>query len=120
MGHIASPQAIAPTAGRCFIPIAIHRSLVGIPGKVIEGDITRAARHDVMELDHAKVPDPVARAMGNLIEKLNKMSVRMEEIEERSAGRGSLGRARFRRRLHMPWRSRLCRRRRRSGGLMRS
>jgi hypothetical protein len=36
-----------------------------------------------MELDHAKVPDPVARAMGNLIEKLNKMSVRMEEIEER-------------------------------------
>jgi len=55
-------------------------TIVGIPGKVIEGD---NARHDVMELDHAKLPDPVARAMGNLIEKLNRMGVRMEEIEER-------------------------------------
>jgi serine O-acetyltransferase len=55
-------------------------TVVGIPGKVIEGD---NPRHDVMELDHAKLPDPVARAMGNLIEKLNRMGVRMEEIEER-------------------------------------
>jgi serine O-acetyltransferase len=55
-------------------------TVVGIPGKVIEGD---NARHDVMELDHAKLPDPVARAMSNLIEKLNKIGVRMEEIEER-------------------------------------
>jgi serine O-acetyltransferase len=55
-------------------------TIVGIPGKVIEGD---NARHDVMELDQAKLPDPVARAMGNLIEKLNRIGVRMEEIEER-------------------------------------
>jgi serine O-acetyltransferase len=55
-------------------------TIVGIPGKVIEGD---NARHDVMELDHTKLPDPVQRAMGNLIEKLNRMTVRMEEIEER-------------------------------------
>ena len=55
-------------------------TIVGIPGKVIEGD---NARHDVMELDHAKLPDPVARAMGNLIDKLNRIGVRMEEIEER-------------------------------------
>jgi serine O-acetyltransferase len=57
-----------------------YSTIVGIPGKVIEGE---SARHDVMELDHAKLPDPVARAMGNLIEKLNRMGVRMEEIEER-------------------------------------
>jgi serine O-acetyltransferase len=57
-----------------------YSTIVGIPGKVIEGESTR---HDVMELDHAKLPDPVARAMGNLIEKLNRMGVRMEEIEER-------------------------------------
>jgi serine O-acetyltransferase len=55
-------------------------TIVGIPGKVIEGD---NARHNLMELDHAKLPDPVARAMGNLIEKLNQIGVRMEEIEER-------------------------------------
>src|SRR5713101_7234975 len=55
-------------------------TIVGIPGKVIEGD---NARHDVMELDHAKLPDPVARAMGNLIEKLNRIGVRMDVIDER-------------------------------------
>ena len=53
---------------------------MGIPGKIIEGD---NARHDVMELDHAKLPDPVARAMSNLVDKLNRMGARMEEIEER-------------------------------------
>jgi serine O-acetyltransferase len=55
-------------------------TIVGIPGKVIEGD---NARHDVMELDHAKLPDPVARAMNSLIEKLNRLGARMGEIEER-------------------------------------
>ncbi len=55
-------------------------TVVGIPGKVIEGD---NPRHEVTDLDHAKLPDPVARAMGNLIEKLNRIGARMEEIEER-------------------------------------
>ncbi len=57
-----------------------YSTIVGIPGKVIEGE---SARQDVMDLEHAKLPDPVARAMGNLVEKLNRMGVRMEEIEER-------------------------------------
>ena len=57
-----------------------YSTIVGIPGKIVEGD---NARHDVMELDHAKLPDPVARAMSNLVDKLNRMSARMEEIEER-------------------------------------
>src|SRR6266851_2424647 len=57
-----------------------YSTIVGIPGKIIEGD---AARHEVMELDHAKLPDPVARAISNVVEKLNRMGARMEEIEER-------------------------------------
>jgi serine O-acetyltransferase len=57
-----------------------YSTVVGIPGKVIERESTN---HDVLELDHAKLPDPVARAMNNLADKLNRMTARMEEIEER-------------------------------------
>ncbi len=37
-----------------------YSTIVGIPGKVIEGESTR---QDVAELDHARLPDPVARAI---------------------------------------------------------
>ncbi len=57
-----------------------YSTIVGIPGKVIEGE---SARHDVAELEHGKLPDPVARAMNSLVEKLNRLGVRLEEIEER-------------------------------------
>ncbi len=57
-----------------------YSTVVGIPGKVIEGE---SARQDVAELEHAKLPDPVARALNQLAEKLNRVGVRMEEIEER-------------------------------------
>src|SRR5487761_498414 len=57
-----------------------YSTIVGIPGKVIEGD---SARHEVAELEHGKLPDPVARAINGLVEKLNRIGVRIEEVEER-------------------------------------
>ena len=57
-----------------------YSTIVGIPGKVIEGESTR---QDVVGLDHAHLPDPVARAINQLVDKLNQLGVRMEEIEER-------------------------------------
>ena len=57
-----------------------YSTIVGIPGKVIEGE---SARQEVAELEHGKLPDPVARAINNLVEKMNRLGVRMEEIEER-------------------------------------
>jgi serine O-acetyltransferase len=57
-----------------------YSTVVGIPGKVVEG---QSAKHDVMELDHAKLPDPVARAMTALVEKINRLTARLGEIEER-------------------------------------
>ena len=57
-----------------------YSTIVGIPGKVIEGESTR---QDVAELDHARLPDPVARAINNLVEKMNQLGVRVEEVEER-------------------------------------
>lgn len=57
-----------------------YSTIVGIPGKIIEGESTR---QDIVTLDHAHLPDPVARAINGLVEKLNQMGVRLEEIEER-------------------------------------
>jgi serine O-acetyltransferase len=56
-----------------------YSTIVGIPGKVVERDRAR----DVMDLDHARLPDPVARAISTLTEQLNRMSVRLNEMEER-------------------------------------
>jgi len=55
-------------------------TIVGIPGKVIEGESTR---QEVAQLDHARLPDPVARALAALVDKLNQLGVRLEEIEDR-------------------------------------
>ena len=56
-----------------------YSTIVGIPGKVVEKDRSR----DVVDLDHARLPDPVAKAIGGLAEQLNRMSVRLNEMEER-------------------------------------
>jgi len=37
----------------------------------------------VMDLDHARLPDPVARAINSLTEQINRMAVRINEMEER-------------------------------------
>jgi serine O-acetyltransferase len=57
-----------------------YSTIVGIPGKVIEGE---SARQDIAELDHARLPDPVARAISGLVEKINQLNGRLGEIEER-------------------------------------
>src|SRR5580693_6411683 len=57
-----------------------YSTIVGIPGKVIEGESTP---QDVAGLDHVHLPDPVARAMQSLVDKLNRIGVRIEELEER-------------------------------------
>jgi serine O-acetyltransferase len=57
-----------------------HSTIVGIPGKVIEGESTN---QEVAQLDHAHLPDPVARAMNRLVDQLNRLNGRLDEIEER-------------------------------------
>jgi serine O-acetyltransferase len=57
-----------------------YSTIVGIPGKIVEGERPRA---DFADLDHARLPDPVARAMSSLVDKINQLSIRLEEMEER-------------------------------------
>jgi serine O-acetyltransferase len=57
-----------------------YSTVVGIPGKVIEGV---SSRQDVADLEHAHLPDPVARAINQLVDKINSIGARVEEVEER-------------------------------------
>jgi hypothetical protein len=56
-------------------------TIVGIPGKIIEGEST--TKQDIASQDHARLPDPVAKAMTALADKLNQLNVRLDEIMER-------------------------------------
>src|SRR5258708_24839277 len=53
-----------------------YSTIVGIPGKVIEG---ASPTHDVVELDHARLPDPLARAINGLVDKINRLGIRLAE-----------------------------------------
>jgi serine O-acetyltransferase len=55
-------------------------TIVGIPGKVVEGESTH---QDFVTLEHARLPDPVARAISQLAAKMNVLTTRMTEVEER-------------------------------------
>ncbi|HLH78042.1 MAG TPA: serine O-acetyltransferase EpsC [Candidatus Binataceae bacterium] len=57
-----------------------YSTIVGIPGKTVERD---RSRPEVMDLDHAHLPDPVARAIGAMSEQMKRLSVRIEEMEAR-------------------------------------
>ncbi len=57
-----------------------YSTIVGIPGKVIEGE---SARQRCRRTRARQLPDPVARAMQGLVDKLNQIGVRIEEVEER-------------------------------------
>ena len=54
-----------------------YSTIVGIPGKVIEGESTR---QDVAGLDHVHLPDPVARAMQSLVDKINRIGVNLDVV----------------------------------------
>jgi serine O-acetyltransferase len=57
-----------------------NSTIVGIPGKIIEGEMTK---QDIALQDHARLPDPVAKAMNALVDKLNQFAVRLDEIQDR-------------------------------------
>jgi len=55
-------------------------TIVGIPGRVTENESTQ---QDFVTLEHARLPDPVARAINQLADKMNILTVRLTEVEER-------------------------------------
>jgi serine O-acetyltransferase len=57
---------------------------VGIPGKVVkEGGKHQPSGRPVIELDHADLPDPVSRALSAVLNHVEKLEQRLEEVTSR-------------------------------------
>ena len=62
-------------------------TVVGIPGKVVEGDgVHRDPKEHFIELDHQRLPDPVAKAIGGLAEYVQRLEKRVNELSSRQGG----------------------------------
>jgi serine O-acetyltransferase len=61
-----------------------HSTVVGIPGKVVkEGGLHQPSGRPIITLDHANLPDPLSRALTTLLEHIEKMEQRLEELSSR-------------------------------------
>jgi serine O-acetyltransferase len=65
-------------------PVPPHSTVVGVPGKVVK----ESAKHQpsgrpILDLDHANLTDPLARALSTLLDHIEKMEQRLEEVSSR-------------------------------------
>jgi serine O-acetyltransferase len=64
-----------------------HSTVVGIPGRVVEGEAARREAHaHIIDLDHARLPDPIAKAIGGLADYIQKLEKRVDELSARQGG----------------------------------
>ena len=64
-----------------------HSTVVGIPGRVVEGEAARREAHaHIIDLDHARLPDPIAKAIGGLADYIQKLEKRLDELSDRQGG----------------------------------
>jgi serine O-acetyltransferase len=69
------------------VTVPPHSTVVGIPGRVVEGEAARREAHaHIIDLDHARLPDPVAKAIGALAEYIQKLERRVDELNNRQGG----------------------------------
>jgi serine O-acetyltransferase len=65
-------------------PVPAHSTVVGIPGKVVkEGGKHQPSGRPIIDLDHANLPDPLSRALATLLEHIEKMEQRLDELSSR-------------------------------------
>jgi serine O-acetyltransferase len=64
-----------------------HSTVVGIPGRVVEGEAARRETHaHIIDLDHARLPDPIAKAIGSLADYIQRLEKRVDELSARQGG----------------------------------
>jgi serine O-acetyltransferase len=62
-------------------PVPAHATVVGIPGKVVkEGGRHQPSGRPIVDLDHANLPDPVTRMLTTLLDHIEKLEQRLDEI----------------------------------------
>jgi serine O-acetyltransferase len=61
-------------------------TVVGIPGRVVKGEgVHRDAAH-LIDLEHQRLPDPIAKAIGALADYVQKIEQRVNELSARQGG----------------------------------
>jgi serine O-acetyltransferase len=61
-----------------------NSTVVGIPGRVVHGDgVHHAAGLQLVDLDHGDLPDPVARAISILLDHVEKIESKIDELAAR-------------------------------------
>jgi serine O-acetyltransferase len=65
--------------------VPAHSTVVGIPGKVVKtgGKHTESGK-PVIDLDSADLPDPVSRALGAVLEQVERLEKKVDELASRS------------------------------------
>jgi serine O-acetyltransferase len=64
--------------------VPAHSTVVGIPGKVVkEGGKHQPSGRPIIDLDHANLPDPFARALTTLLDHIEKLEHRVEDLSLR-------------------------------------
>lgn len=65
-------------------PVPAHSTVVGIPGKVVkESGKHQPSGRPIIALDHADLPDPLSRALTTLLDHVEKLEQRLEEVTSR-------------------------------------
>ena len=64
--------------------VPANSTVVGIPGRVVQGDgVHRVGGLQLVDLDHGDLPDPVARAISILLEHVEKIEAKVDELSAR-------------------------------------
>jgi serine O-acetyltransferase len=65
-------------------PVPEDATVVGIPGRVVRRDgIARAPGLELVDLDHGDLPDPVARAISILLDHVEKLEHKLDDLAAR-------------------------------------
>ena len=65
-----------------------HSTVVGVPGKVVKTEGRHSPMGDpLIDLDHADLPDPVSRALGSVLEEVERLRKRVDELQRNTPGR---------------------------------
>ena len=61
-------------------------TVVGIPGRVVEGEGVHRDPQHVIDLEHGRLPDPIAKAIAGLADYVQKLERRVNELSTRQGG----------------------------------
>jgi serine O-acetyltransferase len=62
-------------------------TVVGVPGRVVEGEgVRRDLEQHLVDLDHANLPDPIARTIATLLERLQALEARVDAVRASQDG----------------------------------